>query len=280
MANLDYSDDAINVLSKFYRVDTLVYVEGQDDIPFWEYLFDKFSSLTVEIKDVGGSPEIGNYIEKITNGDIFAVVACDADFSYVEEFPIHPNVIRTYGYSIENTLLCEQSIKKVLKTIGRIPNQSIEAADIGKWIEEIYSSTNNIVIHDIANHLLDSGKVVVGDNCSRFTNSRNSHRLCVKKIEDHLAGLRLPLDRALEKRILDALDKNSREVSDVLRGHFFFSAALKYIVKVIAKARKKISLSNDAFFGALILAFEAVFNNDHPHFKYYSDCVGNAQTFA
>jgi len=277
MGNLDYSDDAINVLGRFYRVDSIVYVEGQDDIPFWEYFFEKFSSVSVEIKEVGGYPELEKYIDKITRGDIFAVVACDADYSCVEELRSHPNVIRTYGYSIENTLLCEQSIRKLLRSIGRISTQAIEAAEIQEWIDEIYATTQKLVIHDIANHLLGAGKVVAGDNCARFATSRNSPRLCGKKIAAHLADLNLPLDDALEQNILDSLKNNDREVADVLRGHFFFSAALKFLVKIISKARKKISLSNDAFFGALILAFEAVFDNRHPHFLYYSESVGNVQ---
>lgn len=278
MGNLDYSDDAINVLRKFYRVDSIVYVEGQDDIPVWEYLFKKFSSVSVEIKDVGGCPELEKYIDKITCGEIFAIVARDADYSYVEEFPSHPNVIRTYGHSIENTLLCESSIRKLLRSMGILTPQDIEAAEIQKWIDEIYVTTHKLIIHDIANHLLSAGKVVAGDNCSRFATSRNSPRLCSNKIEKHLADLNLLLDDALEQNILDSLKSNDRKVADVLRGHFLFSAALKFLVKIISKARKKISLSNDALFGALVLAFEAVFDNSHPHYLHYSEAVSNVQT--
>lgn len=53
MPSLDYSLEALNLLNAFHQVDKVVYVEGQDDVPFWEFLFKKFTNLNIYIEDVG-----------------------------------------------------------------------------------------------------------------------------------------------------------------------------------------------------------------------------------
>lgn len=47
MPSLDYSLEALNLLNAFHQVDKVVYVEGQDDVPFWEFLFKKFTNLNI-----------------------------------------------------------------------------------------------------------------------------------------------------------------------------------------------------------------------------------------
>lgn len=277
MGNLDYSNEANNILNRFYQVDTMVYVEGIDDIPFWEYLFEKFAPFTFEVKDVGGITELHNYIEKIIDNEITSIVACDADFTYVGEFPIHDNIIRTYGYSIENSLICVRTIRKVIRTIGRLHGYFITQADIQNWITELNESSYDLVFHDIANFLLKEGKIVTGDNCSKFTTSRYSYTLCQNKISSHLESINLPIDEDLEKTINDRLNNNDKVIFDLLRGHFFFSVALKYVTKTLSNASRKISLSNDAFFGALLLAFETVFDGNHIHYEYYQSSISRIQ---
>ncbi len=39
--NFNWSDEAENVISMFYDADIMVYVEGEDDIGFWEIVFKK-----------------------------------------------------------------------------------------------------------------------------------------------------------------------------------------------------------------------------------------------
>lgn len=280
MFELDYSDDAKNVLNKFYNVDFIIYVEGQNDIPFWEYLFKKFTSITFEIKDLGGVLEIKKHIDKIVNGEVNGIVACDADFSYTGEFPSHSNIIRSYGYSIENSLICVESIKKSVKSLGKSSEQLINSIEIQDWFNEIKLVTHSLVIHDIANDWLGCGKKVTGENCSRFLVSQNSRQLNSNKIDNHLKELNLPVDQDLEKNILESLSNNGRMVFDFLRGHFLFSAVLKLLVSIFSQAGKKISLSKDAFFGMLMLSFETVFDSNHLHYHYYSKSLGSIKNIA
>ncbi|MCP3683097.1 MAG: DUF4435 domain-containing protein [bacterium] len=280
MAELSYSNDAENVLNKFYGVDTIVYVEGTDDVPFWEYIFEIFADYSVEINDVGGLPEVKKFINKIEAGEIKAVVACDADFSYSRHFSKHHNVLRSYGHSIENSMICQKTIKKVIRSIGRVPMRNIDDSNIANWFEKLADSTKDLVIHDIANHIRNEGKSVAGDNCSRFMKSSKSSEICPIKIEKHLADIDLKMTKRLENKIIKSIAESDRTEADFLRGHFLFSASLKYVISEIRKFGKKVAISNDSFFGALFIAFEAVFNSTHSHYNYYQNIVHKVEVNA
>lgn len=280
MADLSYSSEAENVLSKFYRVDTVVYVEGVDDVLFWEYLFALFSEHSFKIKEVGGKLEVQKYVEKIRSGEINAIVARDADFSYTEKFPDNPNILRSYGYSIENSMICMKSLKKVIRSMGKMPVRAINETGITDWFDKLFESTKDLVLFDIANDLLKAGKVVSGDNCSRFMKSRKSPDICDNKIAAHLSKLDFELSKSMEEQITNALDISNRNISDCIRGHFLFSASLKYVASAISKLRKGISISNDSYFGAIHIAFENIFNDDHNHYEYYRDIVKKVEIMA
>ena len=96
MDDFYHSDDADNVTHMFYDADVMVYVEGQDDLPFWDLIFN-FFDYQVEVQDVGGSKELKKYTEKIKNGELNAIVACDSDFEVLKGESAHKNIIRTYG---------------------------------------------------------------------------------------------------------------------------------------------------------------------------------------
>lgn len=277
MAELSYANDARNILNKFYGVDTIVYVEGTDDVPFWEYIFEEFADYSVEIYDVGGVGEVKKYITKIEAGEIQALVACDADFSHISEFSKHQNVLRSYGYSIENSMICQKTLKKVIRSIGRISMKSIDDNNISDWFKTLAHSTKDLVIQDIANHIMDEGKLVVGDNCTRFMKSPKSAEICTRKIEQYLADIDLNMSKTLENEIIKSIADSGRTEADFMRGHFLFSASLKYVVSEINKIGKKVPISNDSFFGALFIAFESVFNNTHNHYNYYQNIVHRAQ---
>ncbi len=280
MAELSYSNDAENVLNKFYGVDTIVYVEGTDDVLFWEYIFEIFADYSVEINDVGGLPEVEKLINKIEADEIKAVVACDADFSYSGHFSKHHNVLRSYGHSIENSMICQKTIKKVIRSIGRVPMRNIDDSNISNWFEKLADSTKYLVIHDIANHIMNEGKSVAGDNCNRFMKSSISSEICPKKIEKHLADIDLKMTKKLENKIIKSITESDRTEADFLRGHFLFSASLKYVISEILKFGKKVTISNDSFFGALFIAFEAVFNSTHSHYNYYQNIVHKVEVNA
>lgn len=280
MAELSYSSSAENVLNKFYGVDTIVYVEGIDDVPFWEFLFNKFTDYSVEISDVGGVPEVEKYIAKIEAGEITAIVACDADFSYIDRFSEHSNVIRSYGYSIENSLICDKTLKKVIKTIARVPMKSVVEGSIFQWLNMLESTTEKLVIQDIANHIMGEGKSVAGDNCAKFMKTKKSAEVCPRKIDQHLITIDLNVNKRLEEKIKSSIVESDRIEADFLRGHFLFSAALRYVTSEIKKLGRNVNVSNESFFACLLMAFESVFDENHNHYNYYKNVIGNTDVMS
>lgn len=45
MGELSYSNEANNLLNRFYGVEKILYVEGDDDIPFWEIILKSYPQL-------------------------------------------------------------------------------------------------------------------------------------------------------------------------------------------------------------------------------------------
>ncbi|BEE18489.1 hypothetical protein VAWG006_27420 [Aeromonas enteropelogenes] len=163
MNSLSYSMEAQNILNLFYNTNYVVYVEGKDDIPFWENLFCKFTTLMVEIQDVGSCNELNKYIDRIISGELSSViVACDSDFTLFEQYKSHPKIIRTFGHSIENTLISEQTITKVIQSLGRIPNKNVPKEDILNWLNHIDSSTYKLTMLEIFNYVNKCGLSILG----------------------------------------------------------------------------------------------------------------------
>jgi hypothetical protein len=104
MNDLEYALEALEIKGLFYNKKITVYVEGKDDPLFWDNLFN-IAEIEAHIEDVGGSLELDKYIAKIIDSNAEFYVATDNDHNdFLENIATHPKVIRTYGYSIENSM--------------------------------------------------------------------------------------------------------------------------------------------------------------------------------
>jgi hypothetical protein len=274
MNALEYSDDAMNVLNIFHECDIMVYVEGVDDIQFWEVIFSHTSPFSVKIESTGGASELGKIVEKIELGEITAIAACDLDHQFPDSLAVTSgNVIYTYGHSIENTIICEHTIKSVIAAHAKTSKANVSLVALHLWRREFYSVVKELVLFDMANSIYKKGISVIGDNCSQFLIDRNSDRLSEDKLAVHVRKLRpnfkdVDFDE-IENRILGS----ARDFFDYIRGHFLFSIFLKYAINKIKAIKSNASLSVDAFYASLIIAFDSVFNTEHAHFSYYSTSV-------
>ena len=278
MADLFHSDDAENVTNLFYRVDSMVYVEGQDDIPFWEYMFESLTDLNIEVQEVGSCKALEPYIDKINKGKLKAIVACDSDLTFFDDDNInHCNIIRTFGYSIENTFICPNNLYRVIKTMARIPANRISIDDIKLWLSDFYIEFNELIKLDIFNHKNKNknkkGKVPIGDNATRFMESPKSSVLCQEKVQIHLDKLLNDIPDYDQVLINNEIEEKGLELNYLIRGHFLFSAIARYASCFIKSLGIKISVSNDALYSALILSFTNVFNDKHPEYEYYFDAL-------
>ncbi|HEY4467381.1 MAG TPA: DUF4435 domain-containing protein [Klebsiella sp.] len=272
--SLTWSDAAENVISMFYDADIMVYVEGEDDIGFWEIIFKKTGRLNVEVQDVGGCEALVPYIERVISGQINAIVARDTDLNYFSSsMATHPNIIYTRGYSIENSILNEKVISRILKNLGRYSAKNIRSIEIKTWLSELYQKTENLIALDIYNQINQRGQSIVGDSCDRFMQSKTSYITCSNKINAYIQNL--PEDfrsvGLIQKKELQF--PNGTSITSWLRGHFLFSAALRFITNYLSKNERKASISKDSFYSNMITAFELYFTEEHEDFIYYNEKI-------
>ncbi|PWC10085.1 DUF4435 domain-containing protein [Brenneria corticis] len=270
MPDLAYSNEAQNVLNLFYQVDYMVYVEGPDDICFWETIFKKTSNLKIEIQDVGGCEELQPYIDKVYNGEIDAIIACDMDLKKFDKtLKDHNKIIRTRKYSIENSLINEIIILRIIKLLGRYSSKEIKKFNVNKWMLDFYDKTLPLIKLDIINFLFSKGVSVIGDNADRFMESKNSYTLSEDKIQQYIEKLGINLSEEEQRLLEEEIAINKDELSFWLRGHFLFSAALRFISYSLRNDKRRVTLSNDAFYASLIQAFDSVFDESNDEYIYY-----------
>ncbi|MDQ2044859.1 DUF4435 domain-containing protein [Pseudoalteromonas sp. 20-92] len=275
MDDFYHSEDANNIVHLFYNADVMVYVEGEDDVPFWEVVFNSLAEYKVEVQEVGGSNELAKYIEELELGKLQGVIACDSDFEILKGNLRNPNIIRTYGYAIENSLICPSTILKVIRSVGKISAKNIPSQELGVWLSYFTRIMKNLVIYDVHNELNGLGISVVGDNCSKFLKSKKSHDVCEIKVNEFIANIGFSVSQNEIDTIINLIGEIPRDFSDFIRGHFLFSAVSKFISASIKQINSKVSISNDALFGSLLLAFENNFDEEHKHYNYYSDAIKN-----
>lgn len=273
MASLEYTDSAKRVMHVFHQSDFIVYVEGDDDVVFWEYFFEKFFAKKVYVKPVGGKEQLETYISSIVSESIRDFVAMDSDFSKIENAEAHSNVIKTQGYSIENSLISGETLREVVVNLGKISKHDIKEAECLDWLESFFKKIDMLIYYDIANHIGNKGCSVVGDSCKRFLKSDRDIVLCDKKISQYLSKVGFSLDEELIETLQKVIDESSSDIPGLTRGHFLFSGALHFTNEKIREKRKKVSISIDSFFGALVMAFKSAFDESHEEYDYYKNLI-------
>jgi hypothetical protein len=275
VAELQYSVDALNAKSAFYRAKTLVYVEGDDDVLFWEELFSKVPDFSAAIESVWGSGELEKYIKQIEAGDLHAIAARDSDFlRFQGAVSQAARVIYTFGYSMENSLYTADVIHQLAKTWCKSP--SITRAQCSQWLADLGLAFSPLIELDVANAISNCGEVVLTDNCTRFMTGQSSATPCSKKIATHAADVRTRIpSRAV------AAAKRARATApngsvDHLRGHLLATAVVKFLLQTAKALGKKINVSMDSLYANAISNFARAFGPAHPHYAHYSASISAA----
>jgi hypothetical protein len=269
MADLEYSIEARNILNVFYGVERVIFVEGEDDIPFWEFLFDKLGNVNVKAEDAGGKGKLKSRIDEIRNGNGSFFVAIDSDFDWLTNESSHPQIFSTFGYSIENTMISDESLQRLICRVAKVSRHQVDKEKCQDWLSSIEAEVHSLVLADVANRVQDSGINVVPDNCDRFLVSKKSSKLSAQKISTHLRDLDIDVPEQFQSDFIAKLESRGLRWTDVLRGHFLISAAFRFIKEYVAELKSAISISREMLFGSLMLAFEASFDQNHSHYNYY-----------
>lgn len=246
MVNFSYSTDALNVISDFHETDYVVYVEGQDDIVFWQDVFRNASIQKAEIKEVGGDYEIKKKIDQIINEDAQIIVACDLDHRpFLKKGNTHPRVVNTFGYSIENTLYCPCNINTLTQKYSR--SNTNYKNEIEQWLTTFTRDSIDLLVFDIANVRYKKGISVFGDCCSRYLTSKKSITIDISKVKEYIDKNKNKFKSNEVRFVRNAIKRDRRPQYLMFKGHFLTNGVLNYIKKKCKKIRDvnlSISLEN------------------------------------
>ncbi|MFJ7106630.1 DUF4435 domain-containing protein [Pseudomonas sp. NPDC098740] len=275
MAVLDYSDAALNVRAAFFGASRMLYVEGEDDVIFWESILRAFQKSGFKVESVDGVEELKKKIKKIEARQIDSVAARDSDFTRLDPaYKVVQDVMVTYGHSIENSLVTSMALFQLAKIYGRIPDGKISEADFDEWLDDLENSFVDLIFYDAANQINEMGVGVLSDNCTRFMTSQQSCSPCTKKIE--AAVVKHAADVPLQNNMLTVkavFGKTRYRALDFMRGHFLATAAMKRVNRLVARNGASKTVNNDSFTSSLMMGFSNVFNHHHPHYEHYASQV-------
>lgn len=271
MDSLAYSTDALNVIDDLYEVSTVIYVEGSDDVIFWRKIFKRFYSKSFEVIDLGGKPELIKIAESLKEDESLGyIVAFDLDYSiFNNELPNHPNIVTTFGHSIENTLIQKKAIFTLAENCG-LTNESLLNIEFNILYSSIKVIVDELLSLDVHNYS-NNKKSVIGKNIQKFSKKGKVYRIKKQDLSSYISS---SLDVDFDKKIRATYGSSRLTVIDVINGHFLLSILLKFLDLNSKNFRSSLDLSNDALLMNLLSIFDGFFNEDHPHYDFYLEKIG------
>lgn len=270
MSDTIYSADAINVLNKFHRCEQLVYVEGEDDILFWDTLFQCCGIEKYKIEPKDGVEELNKYIDKLEEEELDIIIATDSDYHiFNKHSPKNKKIIRTIGYSIENTLFVPKCIERITKLWTK--GEHFHAKEYKEYLKSLISNLEDILILDIANFLFELYQEALGDNCTQYMKTQACLNIDDSKIRRKLARVSPNFTEAQVSEAKLLYQDCTLSSYEYLRGHFLQSVVLKYISQSIERTGKKYKVSNISLYTNAIQELErSMTSKQHEHYEYYT----------
>ena len=190
MSDFEYSVDALNTKPLFYGARFTIYVEGDDDVLFWNTIFSTIENCKFHIEPLGGSNELDEYINKIQSNELEAIAARDADYlAYTNKKVMHDRVVYTYGYSIENSLYTADSIHALTKLWCK--DLGLKEDACLNWLNTFSNKIRTLLAIDILNAATGTGVfrsfAIIALNSWK---ARHHPNLCLNKIEVKINEIR------------------------------------------------------------------------------------------
>ena len=249
---LEFSIAAQNIVPKFLGKLAIVYVEGSDDILFWEQYF---SSKMFEIRDVNGCKNLRDYEDDIRNHGLKCVVAKDADYAPYMKVESHPLIVTTLSHSIECMMYCPHNINACLKRFARTLEDHTE--DIQKYYDEFCCATKDLLVYDIANNVFSIGCSVCGNSCKPILKSDQSVVVSKDKMQQFINKISSLFPEDLIKKAESLIANDDRNLRQIMKGHFQTDFVLNLIRKLASQINqgRKPSISGDALYAQLVTCF-------------------------
>lgn len=275
MSMLDYSADAINTLNVFMRADFVLFVEGEDDVLFWETIFlECKKGVVLDIRSVGGVNDLDKYVEGVMAGDLNCLVARDSDYArIVGRLPVHPKLLYTYGYSIENTLYSTGLIAEIIYLWSRKGEDHF--ANVVEWLEGFINGVRPLFVYDILNFMHDLCVDTGAGHCQRFMIGKHSEIVDAQKVLDHVQMLAAS-NNGFGQGDDNILPVQHASVAKVIRGHFLQSGVLRFINRKLKSLGRNTSVSQDALYAHAIQYLKTGFSWDEEEGVYYREQIMRA----
>lgn len=234
MADLEYSKEAREVKGLFYNKEFTVYVEGKDDPLFWSSIFD-LADIEAHIEDVGGKNELEKYYNQIINDDAEFLIATDNDNSeFMNDTINHPNVIRSYGYSIENSMYYFK--QPIEKTISNFCRKRLDISEeFQNWLETFSTNVYDLIIYDIANNRYSKGISIFGDNCYRFLKNQKSHEICSTRTTEFINSVKANFTDEEINEVKELVNQSEKELWFLIKGHFITHSLINLIKHTVKR---------------------------------------------
>lgn len=277
-SNLSYSLEALRVKSLFYGKRAMVYVEGDEDLNFWEPYFDK---NIFHIENVGGSSNLIPYIDKLNNGEDSFIVACDADYSsFKQDNTIKSDlIVTTYGHSIENMMYCPSNLNAAVRKLSKSLKES--TVTIEAWYEKFVFTAHPLLLREICNQIYKPQETkvqVFGDNCARFCKQKPCYELDEGLIDKFCNENQENFPNEVLSRIDTAIKEDGRAERQLIKGHFL-TYAVRNLVCFLAEStnstKTKCNISNGYLY-ALTVHCEDCGNNTCLEKMHILKCVTKA----
>jgi hypothetical protein len=299
---------ARNALKGVAIPDVFVYVEGDDDIAFWQELTmlysNKYKFYITQLRDTSSNkilPGKSKLLECISLNTLGAnkVIAVDADFdwiideyktsttseSYSEEIRNNQYILHTYLHSIENYKCHSQCIPAILRKCTCIP---ISLKDCLTYISEISSIIAPLfLIHLVSLHNCDGVYTIAmfTADMSQFStkivdiDKLDSARIYIENKVAKLMGYAISNHNLIYqyKLKLKSLNFTAENYYLLCRGHDIQNTLVKNILmRVIYKKRKDViaklkSQPNGSALVNLYASITGIKGNSHKALSYRID---------
>lgn len=232
--SLEHSNDGISVLYQFNETKVMLYVEGVDDIPFWNGIFSKYAPKGFyELEQTHGKKGLKKYIDGICDGSLKNVmVACDSDYSSFSENQSisHPLIVTTYGHSIENSMFCAPMMASYITRLSTTTDNQLPM--VFRWISSLEEHAHKLLVIDILNDLKPRGNscrcLTLG--FPRFSNGKGYFD--VSKVSEFLDSVDAIYTEQEKEEVEAKVKKCDKPIYKILQGHFLEGATNEFIRKV------------------------------------------------
>lgn len=254
---LEHSNEALNITHQFYDKKFMLYVEGDDDIVFWDENFRRYmSSDFYEIEQVHGKENLERYIIGIKEGTLSnIVVACDADYNeFKDDYYEHKFIVRTYGHSIENTMFCPHSVATYIRRASKTSNDYLP--EVLEWLNTFCSDAQKLLPYEIENEINPTHCEVLPKIFNMgfyyFQNNQNKGYLDENKIDTYLQTVSSDFDSNRISEITQRVNGHGKNVKYLIQGHFIANVLMEYIRKRIKQIKGNVNAPNDAIYESIV----------------------------